>query len=191
MKRTIGPFAVEHKRRSKLNKAASTSIWTGALSDEMKDLLRANAGAETDEPAASADVAPRPRKGGGEAKGRSPRILETRILQAREESLPATEIEETSEPELPVRTKARKPRKVERTDAPEPVHAPPPVSIDEAEPDAFEWDEPAEASAALVQETPRLPIDAPARRMQSRVAQRRARMKDLPFEQRWKWNLIP
>ena len=203
MKRVIEPFAVEYKRRPKRGKTADTSIWSGSLGDEIKSLMRTseeagspsspspqqNKAQQTKQAAKAVFSKPKSVRAGLKPEGR---ILESRPMP---EAEPIAEPEVALEPDEiiddgmeaePVAAPRRRGRPARsRTEpvaepagaAPEPVRQPVlPVS------------------RPAVVESLAAPTERPAPKAEStkgvsRVAQRRARMKGLHFEERWKWNL--
>lgn len=213
MKRTIGPFAVEHKRRSKLNKTATPSLWSGALSDELKAFMRDNVDPEASQSAEEVEQE-RPRKG-SRTEARSPRILESRAAtaevepeEAQAEANPAPEAGDAPDEAAPVRRGRGRPRKTQGLDKalpPEPIAPTEPAGSAESSWPRASASLPAtprealsDAAAAAVPEPLAATLaadgasaDAAPVRRPSRVALRRARTKDVPFHERWKWNLLP
>ena len=200
MKRVIEPFAVEYKRRPKRGKTAETSIWSGSLGDEIKSLMRVNEEAEpTSPPSANRNKSAAKALFSKPSSARSGQKPEGRILESR----PVPEAEHSADPE-PEALEAGEP--VE--DGWESEHAPAPRPSTKrvksrTEPFAKPLQaapEPALeralsiANPAGVASVP-APADKPAPRARSskglsRVAERRARMKGLNLQDRWKWNLI-
>lgn len=195
MKRLIGPFAVEYKRRSKLTKPAANSLWGGALDGELKDLLRSEA-AQAEAAAEPAPAKPaKPRAAETQTRGRAKTPRSGRILETREEPAAiASEEPETYETpeadEPPRRTRAKRARaedalaRAEAAPAPEPAVMP--ADLTEAsEPEA---DEAETVSAAPV--APRAPGKPVSLAPSSYGARRREQTKRVDFAERWKWNLV-
>lgn len=202
MKRVIEPFAVEYKRRPKRGKTAETSIWSGSLGDEIKSLMRVNEEAEpTSPPPADGNKSaakalfskPKSVRSGHKPEGR---ILESRPapeaerpaqLDSAPDALEAGELfEDDWERERASAPRLRAKRPESRT---EPFAKPA-----QAEPEPVAERVPPIANPAGVTSVP-APADKPAPRARSskglsRVSERRARMKGLNLEDRWKWNLI-
>ncbi|WP_156418542.1 hypothetical protein [Aureimonas sp. D3] len=195
MKRPIAPFAVEYKRRSKLNKTSEPSLWSGAIGKELKSLLQSDQ--QDDQPALSAGVlpplAPRQRElrdtneatgnlGEGEIK-RPSRILETR--QPITENGSTKSVADGMEASLPYRKEERvQSGKVIESRPPEGrLHNQPPI-VQEQAPETM-------AASASTPIPSAMPFSTGSNRKLSKsVALRRARMKGLEFQDRWKCDLL-
>ncbi|KTR04301.1 hypothetical protein NS365_15605 [Aureimonas ureilytica] len=200
MKRVIEPFAVEYKRRPKRGKTAETSIWSGSLGDEIKSLMRVNEEAEpTSPPPADGNKSaakalfskPKSVRSGHKPEGR---ILESRAAPEAERSTqPEPDALEAGEPVEDDWERERAPAPRLRAKRPE-SRTEPFAKPAQAEPEPVAERVPPIANPAGVASVP-APADKPAPRARSskglsRVAERRARMKGLNLEDRWKWNLI-
>ncbi|WP_153003873.1 hypothetical protein [Aureimonas ureilytica] len=195
MKRPIAPFAVEYKRRPKLNKTSEPSLWSGSIGKGLKSLLQSDQ--QDDQAALSAGVFPplAPRKTGlrdtneaasnlghGEIK-RPSRILETRQPVIEKGSTKA--VADGMEASLPFREEKRgQSRKIVKSRPPEGrSHNQPPI-VEEQAPEM-------EAASASTPIPTAMPFSTGSNRKLSRsVALRRARMKGLEFQDRWKCDLL-
>lgn len=195
MKRPIAPFAVEYKRRPKLSTTSEPSIWSGSIAKELKSLLQSDQ--QDDQAALSAGVLPplAPRQtelrdaneaasnlGHGEIK-RPSRILETR--QPITEKGSTKSVADGMEASLPCREEKRgQSRKIVKSRPPEGrSHNQPPVVEEQA------------LGMKVASASTPIPTAIPFstgsnRKLSKLVALRRARMKGLEFQDRWKCDLL-
>lgn len=195
MKRPIAPFAVEYKRRPKLSKTSETSLWSGSIGKELKNLL--NLGHDdgqispadktvvpSSQPQTGSHMTPPGKGGDGQANNKRPgRILETRepafdspsvamtikkpVAASRSQDGAATPISMITDSIL-----SKMPSRVRPAITREPMRA----ETDRSDP------------KPVSPFGPTLP--GPARAPSEAVARRRARTKGLDFQDRWKWDLL-
>ncbi|WP_156381449.1 hypothetical protein [Aurantimonas sp. Leaf443] len=177
MKRPLKPFVVEHKRRTRAGVGEPPSIWSGALGEEIRTLVKAG---EVEE-AAPEPAAPRRRARAAAAEAEGEPAAKGRILMAREE--PAEPQAESAEPapeETPRRRRGRPPGSKSKPRAEAPQAPRPGPARESAAPT------PAAPSRAAAPDAVDAAPSRPLTPAGLRYLERRAGLKEQKLWQRWK-----